>query len=211
MMHESHFRTDDERLSFALGVLESASGAGGSAVDRGELYRELLKYELQMRSQTALVVHTPLTKEENQQLGQLRAASEQREYEAYLAEVKRLKEEADKRTLAHGGVYSGAATTDLCEYYIGSSVREAEKELVEVTPYAVSMMLDLVPVAGQLKAVIEGVVGKGSHYRRQAGSLAAEFGHLAGHYSRGQGDLCRGTRRYQVARQRGGGRRQVRR
>lgn len=160
MMRHSHFRNDDERLSFALGVLESLMGMDGSVVDRGELYRQLLKYELEMQGQTALVVHTPLTKEESQRLGQLRAASEQREYEAYLAEVKRLKEEADKRTVAHGGVYSGAATTDLYDYYIGTSVREAEREIVEVTPYAVSMMLDFAPVIGQLKAVIEGVVGK---------------------------------------------------
>jgi hypothetical protein len=159
-IYHTHFRTDDERLSFALGVFQQFLGAQGEGVDPVELHGAMLNYELKMQSQTALVVHTPLTIDESRQLGQLRAAREQREYEAYLAEVKRLKEEADRRTLAHTGVYSGAATTDPYDYYVGTAVRGVQEVIIEATPHGVSLMLDFVPILGQLKAVVEGVVGR---------------------------------------------------
>jgi hypothetical protein len=155
-LYHGHFRNDDERLSYALGVFQQLLGIEGKGVDPDELFSVLVNYEVEAERQTAdLVIHTPPTPVERYKLSELkqqrRAEIERREYEFYLAEVARLKAEA----------HPGPATVGLYESYIFAPAEEAFKGFVEeeALPIA-SLLLDFVPVAGQLKAIAEAIIGR---------------------------------------------------
>jgi hypothetical protein len=69
-LYHTHFRDDEDRLSYALGVFEQYLGVRGESV---ELFEMLLTYEVQMAGGKAdLIVHDPPTEAENQRLGELR-------------------------------------------------------------------------------------------------------------------------------------------
>jgi hypothetical protein len=161
-LYHSHFRDDAERLSYALGYFRQFLGIDGNGVNKNELFATLVNYEVQVQLQTAdIVIHTPPTKAENRRLGELRAEHERREYESYLAEVARLNEEADKRLLSHTGVYSGAATVGLYESYVGEPVKATAKSILQMdTKQMVSLMVNFIPIVGQVKAVAEAIVGR---------------------------------------------------
>ncbi len=81
-LYHTHFRNDDEGAcsrNAALGAFRQFIGAGGDGVDPVELFGTLLTYERQIQAQRA------------KEARKLHALQEQAEYEAYLAEVKRLK------------------------------------------------------------------------------------------------------------------------
>ena len=160
-LYHTHFRDDNERLSYALGVFQASLGLNSGGIDRDELFRMLLHYEVQMQNQEVdVVVHTPPTKAEQQRVGEVHAEHERQAYEAYLAEVKRLNEEADKRTVAHGG-YSGAATLGVYEYYVGEPVKAVAEAILQTdTRHMVSLMIDFVPIVGQVKTVAEAIIGR---------------------------------------------------
>jgi len=160
MLYSTHFRDDNERLSYALGVFQASLGLGPRGSDPN-LFGMLLSYEVQMQSQQVdVVVHTPPTKAEQQRIGEVHAEHERQDYEAYLAEVKRLNEEADKRTVAHGG-YSGAATLGVYESYVGEPVKALAEAILQTDTRAmVSLMINFVPIVGQVKAVAEAIIGR---------------------------------------------------
>jgi hypothetical protein len=157
----SHFRDDNERLSYALGFFRQVLGVGGSGVDANELFATLVGFETQMQTQEgAVVVHTPPTRAEQRLIAQAQAAQARREYQAYLAEVARLNKEACARTVACSGVYSGAANVGLYERYVGPPVEALAEALKEEAAPMASMMLNFVPILGQVKGLIEGIIGK---------------------------------------------------
>jgi hypothetical protein len=161
-LYGTHFRDDNERLSYALGVFQASLGLDPRGIDPDLLFGMLLSYEVQtQRQEVDVVVHTPPTKAEQQRIGEVHAEHDRQDYEAYLAEVKRLNEEADKRTLVHGGVFSGTATIGPLDYFVGEPFKYAvEKFTVQVdTRHMVSLMINFVPIVGQVKAVAEAIVG----------------------------------------------------
>jgi hypothetical protein len=96
-LYQSHFRNDDERLSYALGVFEAFLGIEGKGVDPNELFWSLVNYEVAVQSQTAdLVVHTPPSKAESQKLGELR---QKRRAEIAKREAERARLEAERARL----------------------------------------------------------------------------------------------------------------
>ena len=158
----SHYRDETERLSYALGYYEEVLRAGGGGGgDRYELVVALVRHETQALAQAgAIVVHTPPTKAEERILRQARAEHARREYQAYQDEVARLEAEADARTVAKTGRYSGAATVDAYQQFVGAPVEALAETLKEQAAPIASMMLDFVPFLGQLKTLVEGIIGK---------------------------------------------------
>jgi hypothetical protein len=76
-LYHQHFRSDDDRLSYAYGVFQAFLGAGGSGVDRDELFGQLVLYETEVRRKTAdLIVHATPTQAESRQVEELRRKSE---------------------------------------------------------------------------------------------------------------------------------------
>ena len=161
-LYHSHFRDDAERLSYAVGVFRQFVGIAGEGVDENELFKALVNYEVDFqRKSVDIVTHTPPTRAENRRLSELRADRDRREYEAYLAEVASIEEEQNSRLLSHTGVYSGAATQGLYETYVGEPVKAVAKGFVEMdSKQMISLMINFVPIVGQLKAVAETIVGK---------------------------------------------------
>jgi Domain of unknown function (DUF4157)/Pre-toxin TG len=156
----SHYRDETERLSYALGFYEEVLGAGGGG-DRYELVVALVKHETQALTRAgAIVVHSPPTKAEERILRQARAEHARREYQAYQDEIARLEAEADARTVAKTGVYSGAATVDVYQQFVGAPVEALAETLKEQAAPITSMMLDFVPFLGQVKTLVEGIIGK---------------------------------------------------
>jgi hypothetical protein len=88
------------------------------------------------------------------------AEYERREYESYLAEVARLNDLAEQES--HKAiVYSGAATQGLYESYVGEPIKATAKSLLQMdTRQMVSLMVNFIPIVGQLKAVAEAIVGR---------------------------------------------------
>ena len=164
-LYHTHFRNDEARLSYALGYFQAGFGMDGNTPDPKAIAVALVNYEVEIQGQTAdLVVHDPPTKAETQKLGKLRADRDLAEYKTYKAEVDRLREirkrEECERTVACSG-YKGAATTDLYQSMIFDPAVEAGKVVYQqyALPIA-SVLLDMVPVGGQLKMLIEGIWGK---------------------------------------------------
>jgi hypothetical protein len=87
------------------------------------------------------------------------AESDRGEYEAFLYEVGRL-DDADRQERNKPFVYSGAATVDLYEQYIGGPFVQTVNEAKRAVPVLVSLLLDFTPIIGQLKAVTEAIYGK---------------------------------------------------
>jgi hypothetical protein len=158
-MYQSHFRDDQERLSYALGVLQASSMGG--PIDSSELFATMVRFAVQSQSRAEVVVHAPPTAAELAQVSAVRAQHEQAEFAAYLREVKELEAEARKRTLVgSGGVYSGAATLGPVEYYVGEPIKALAQGFVQIdTRHMVSLMINFIPVVGQIKAVAEAIVG----------------------------------------------------
>jgi hypothetical protein len=86
------------------------------------------------------------------------AQTDRAEYEAYLAEVALAQTEPPEPPETH--VFTGAYTVDAYQQYIGGPYQAMVARGMEVAPVFVSLALDFVPVAGQLKAVLESIVGK---------------------------------------------------
>ncbi len=81
-LYHSHFRSDEERLSYALGMFEPFLASGTGVVDPDELHQTLWTYEVQVQSRKAdLVVHSPPTKAERQRLNDLLAERSHRRQE----------------------------------------------------------------------------------------------------------------------------------
>jgi hypothetical protein len=157
----THFRDENERLSYALGAFTQFLGVAGGDVDPNALFVMLREYETQRLTQAgAIIVHTPPTKEEQRRLTQARAEVARREYQAYLAEIARFNAEADARTVYKTGRYSGAATVDLYQQFVGAPVEALAETLKEEAAPMTSLMIDFIPVIGQIKGLIEGIVGK---------------------------------------------------
>jgi hypothetical protein len=161
-LYHAHFRDDNERLSYALGVFRASLGTGTRGIDQDALYGMLLNYEVQMlRQEVDVVAHEPPTKAEQQRIGDVRAEHERQNYEAYLAEVQRIKaEEARDRILIHSGEYAGGSPNDPLDYYIARPFNAFTQEATRPTATMVSLMINFVPVVGQLKAVAEAAIGR---------------------------------------------------
>jgi hypothetical protein len=129
--------------------------------DPNVLAKLLVDYETKIRTDAGgVVLHSPPTAAENQRLADLRAAYAQQEYAIYLDELKRIKAERDARLLSTTGVYSGAATVDLYEQYVGAPVKEMADYLKEDHPQLISNMINFIPVIGQLKGIAEAIIGR---------------------------------------------------
>lgn len=157
-LYQSNFRDDQERLSYAVGVFRQFLGAGGGPVSPGDLRDALRAYETQVeRGRSDIIIHAVPTKDETRRLLSLREA---RDYRFFQAEVLRIQREQASRVLATTGVYSGAATVDAYQQFIGAPFEAAVSKTVEQAPFAVSVLLDFTPVIGQLKAVVEAILGR---------------------------------------------------
>lgn len=164
-LNATHFRNDDARLSYAMGAFEEALGIEGKGVNSDELYGSLWNYELQAQRQTAdLIVHTPPTTAERQQLvkvrAEYRAKQEKIRYDSYLAEVARLDKEAAKRMKWGPGGPSGAATVDAYQQFIGPFFEDLANRLPSVAEHMTSLMMNFIPIVGQLKGIAEAIVGQ---------------------------------------------------
>ena len=134
-LYQTHFRSDDERLSYALGVFQAYLGSADAPADRDELFVMLADYEVQVQRQAAdIVIHSPPTRAETQRIRELRAERERREYDYYMSEVARIKhleEQAANARTVRGGGWSGAATLGLYEFNIGLPIQMGLRELTE--------------------------------------------------------------------------------
>lgn len=91
--------------------------------------------------------------------GEQAARNDRNEYEAFLVEVALLNAEEEARE-RKAIVYSGAYTADPYQTYIGGPFESMVSEGRPFVPLVVSLVLDLTPIVGQLKAITEGIVGQ---------------------------------------------------
>jgi hypothetical protein len=150
----THFRDDDDRLSYALGVFQAQLGARGGGAE-GELFAMLLRYEEQVQSQTAHYVgDVPLiTPESGQALGRAlaqQAEDERRDYEIFMEELEAIRNSR----------MGFAGTVGVYEYYVGGPVKAGIEYLKEEGPGIASLLLDFLPVVGQLKVLTEAIIGR---------------------------------------------------
>jgi hypothetical protein len=188
-LRSAHFRDDEARLSYALGVFREQLGlAPGS----DELFAVLRDYELTVKTRASdLIVHDPPTASERRKLGGLLEERESELYELYLAEVER---ERQTLLLVNGtGVYSGAHDVSIFQQFIGGPVEDLGRAMIDKAPAAFSMLLDFVPIVGQLKGLIEGIVGEDlitgeelATWQRGLGILLAVIPEAKGIFSAGK-------------------------
>jgi hypothetical protein len=97
------------------------------------------------------------------------AEDELSEYQAYLFEITRFNEQQHLEgcaRLKYPGpdcprhVSQSPATVDLYQQYIGGPFESTISRAVDAAPALVSLMLDFVPIVGQLKAVAEAIIGR---------------------------------------------------
>jgi hypothetical protein len=155
-LQSAHFRSDEARLSYAMGVFREQFGfAPGS----DELFVTLRDFAFKAQTQASdLIVHDPPTAPERGQIESLLEARENELYELYLAEVER---EKQSLLLVNGtGVYSGAHDIGIFDQFIGNPLEDLFGEIVEKAPAAFSLALDFVPIVGQVKGLLEGIIGQ---------------------------------------------------
>lgn len=140
-LYHSHFRSEEERLSYALGMFKQFVASDTGVVDPDVLYSTLLNYEVQVQSQTAglVVHHWPPTTAEQKRLKDLRAEREQRLKDLRAKREQRHQEQLSKlradRTLA-----TRAKRYDLNLAYQGKSPSDPQAwgEDVTVDPSVLS-------------------------------------------------------------------------
>jgi len=162
---QTHFRNNKDAVSYARGYLEAKLSEDAHGADpeqaRAALLDYLLDYAIRLRQgQVDIVIHTPATPTEILHANWLHEVHDERDFEAYLYEVRQLNEAADQRTVAGRGGWSGAAEIGPYEYFIGEPIKTFAQSLPQMdTRHMVSLMIDFVPIVGQLKAVAESIIG----------------------------------------------------
>ncbi|HEX6099513.1 MAG TPA: pre-toxin TG domain-containing protein [Thermoanaerobaculia bacterium] len=165
------FDNEEERLLYLRFMLEAElEGTGARSFDSyygprdpERIAAAMAQYELDrlksLAARAAPPVPPPDTRGVASDWGRAAAQQAQGEYETYLLEVARIKDE-EGRPWRGGGVLSGAATVDPYTYFIGNPVQDVAKRAIERVPAVVSLVLDFVPIIGQLKAVVEAMAGR---------------------------------------------------
>lgn len=155
-LQSAHFRGEEARLSYAMGVFSEQLGV---APGSDELFAAVRDFAITAQTRASdLVVHDPPTASERRQVEGALEARESELYELYLAEVER---EKQNLLLVNGtGVYSGAHDLGVFQQFIGNPLEDLFGEIVDKAPVVFSLALDFVPIVGQLKGLVEGIVGE---------------------------------------------------
>lgn len=166
------FDSDEERLFYLRHALASELVARGVRVNSDVLVAAMVDYEVDRIKRAAeawsppALPHTPVNPQPAPGQADLRifglerlAEYERSEYESYLVEIARLRDEEEKER-QKPKIYSGAATVGPYEYYIGGPFESTVSRAKDALPQLISLILDFTPIIGQLKGVAEAIIGR---------------------------------------------------
>lgn len=209
------FESDEERLVYLRFTIEQENRApqlyGFADPPKGVVAEKMADYELaRIKSVAAQAVpslpggspYIPggtaqdiAIREKGLEWAQAVADGDRSEYEAYLFEYGRMDDEA-RQERAKPFVYSGAATVDVYQQYIGAPFTGVVAQAVRATPLLVSLLLDFTPIVGQIKAVAEAIYGKDlitgrelETWERGLGALLAIIPEVRGIFKAGRAGL----------------------
>lgn len=164
-LEHSHWPSEQDRLTYLRHMIELSMSLDGSRADPETVVQVMVEYEVR-RQAPQLAVHDPPTEPERGQLRalrtQARAEHDRREYEAYLKEVAHI--QGVIRNLQQQR--NVGATIDPRSYPMVFHARtpldpvaEELRDLLNWAAGKLSLIVDFIPIIGQLKGLTEAAVG----------------------------------------------------